>query len=161
MMVDNCIIINLIQLSVIQKMDLKGTRRRAEVFIKFNSHSTTTIGNITLNVRTPRSSLCRHPWLSTTYLPIMRFRVRSVGRVLHHFFTTKILQLSLFTIALQSLSLMEHIEWKIQCHCFHVRSFDKWMMTTIPTWAKWLNFMEDTFGGLVRQSQVEELLTCM
>ncbi|KAB2608850.1 CMP-sialic acid transporter 1-like [Pyrus ussuriensis x Pyrus communis] len=32
MMVDNGVIVNLLQLSVIQKMDLEGTRRRAEVF---------------------------------------------------------------------------------------------------------------------------------
>ncbi|KAM1640047.1 hypothetical protein ACFXTN_009253 [Malus domestica] len=54
MMVDNENAINLLQLSVIQKMGLENTIiRRAEVLTRFNGHTLTAIDNITLNVRIP------------------------------------------------------------------------------------------------------------
>ncbi|XP_070667581.1 uncharacterized protein [Malus domestica] len=54
MMVDNGSAVNLLQLSVIQKMGLESTIiRRAEVLTGFNGHTSTAIGHITLDVKTP------------------------------------------------------------------------------------------------------------
>ncbi|XP_009349911.1 uncharacterized protein LOC103941445 [Pyrus x bretschneideri] len=54
MMVDNGCAVNLLQLSVIQKMGLENTIiHRAEVLTGFNGHTSTAIDNITLDVRTP------------------------------------------------------------------------------------------------------------
>ncbi|XP_070672161.1 uncharacterized protein [Malus domestica] len=54
MMVDNGSVVNLLQLSVIQKMGLESTIiRRAEVLTGFNRHTSTTIGHIALDVKTP------------------------------------------------------------------------------------------------------------
>ena len=53
MMADNGSAVNLLQLSVIQKMGLESTiMRRAEVLTGFNGHTSTTIGQITLDVKT-------------------------------------------------------------------------------------------------------------
>nr|XP_028956427.1 uncharacterized protein LOC114824181 [Malus domestica] len=53
MMVDNGRAINLLQLSVIQKMGLESTIiRRAEVLTGFNGHISTAIGHIILDVKT-------------------------------------------------------------------------------------------------------------
>ena len=52
MMVDNSAI-NLLQFSVIQKMGLESTITwRAEVLTRFNGHTSTAIGQITLDVKT-------------------------------------------------------------------------------------------------------------
>ncbi|KAM1667662.1 hypothetical protein ACFX1Q_046599 [Malus domestica] len=54
MMVDNGSAVNLLQLSVIQKMGLESTIiRRAEVLTGFNGHTSTAIGHIILDVKTP------------------------------------------------------------------------------------------------------------
>ncbi|XP_068331426.1 uncharacterized protein [Pyrus communis] len=54
MMVDNGSVVNLLQLSVIQKKGLENTIIcQAEVFTRFIGHTSTTIGNITLDVRIP------------------------------------------------------------------------------------------------------------
>ncbi|XP_048427686.1 uncharacterized protein LOC125471405 [Pyrus x bretschneideri] len=54
MMVDNGSVVNLLQLSVIQKKVLENIIIcQAEVFTGFIGHTSTTIGNITLDVRTP------------------------------------------------------------------------------------------------------------
>ncbi|XP_070675778.1 uncharacterized protein [Malus domestica] len=54
MMVDNGSAVNLLQLSVIQKMGLESTiMRREKVLTGFNGHTSTTIGHITLDVKTP------------------------------------------------------------------------------------------------------------
>ncbi|XP_070667586.1 uncharacterized protein [Malus domestica] len=53
-MVDNGSVVNLLQLSVIQKMGLESTIiRRAEVLTGFNGHTSTAIDHITLDVKTP------------------------------------------------------------------------------------------------------------
>ncbi|KAM1117509.1 hypothetical protein ACFX19_008000 [Malus domestica] len=53
-MVDNGSAVILLQLSIIQKMGLESTIiRRVEVLIEFNGHTSTTIGHITLDVKTP------------------------------------------------------------------------------------------------------------
>ncbi|KAM1156455.1 hypothetical protein ACFX2B_026959 [Malus domestica] len=53
-MVDNGSAVNLLQLSVIQKMGLESTIiRRAEVLTGFNGHTSTDIDHITLDVKTP------------------------------------------------------------------------------------------------------------
>ncbi|KAM1356765.1 hypothetical protein ACFX2H_030657 [Malus domestica] len=52
-MVDNGNAVNLLQLSVIQKMGLERTIiRQALVLTVFNGHTSTAIGHITLNVKT-------------------------------------------------------------------------------------------------------------
>ncbi|XP_070682369.1 uncharacterized protein [Malus domestica] len=54
MMIDNGSSVNLLQLSVIQNMGLESTIiHRTEVLTRFNGHTSTSIGNITLNVKTP------------------------------------------------------------------------------------------------------------
>ncbi|XP_070677796.1 uncharacterized protein [Malus domestica] len=54
MMVNNGSAVNLLQLSVIQKIGLESTIiRRAEVLTGFNGYTSTAIGHITLNVKTP------------------------------------------------------------------------------------------------------------
>ncbi|XP_009349097.2 uncharacterized protein LOC103940664 [Pyrus x bretschneideri] len=54
MMVDNGSAVNLLQLSVIQKMGLENIIiRRADVLTRFNGHTSTVIGYITLDVKTP------------------------------------------------------------------------------------------------------------
>nr|XP_028952589.1 uncharacterized protein LOC114822423 [Malus domestica] len=54
MMVDNGSAVNLIQLLVIQKMGLESTIiRRAKVLTEFNGYTSTIIGHITLDVKTP------------------------------------------------------------------------------------------------------------
>ncbi|KAM2376507.1 hypothetical protein ACFX1X_043241 [Malus domestica] len=54
MMVDNGSVVNLLQLSVIQKMGLESTIiHRADVLTGFNGHTSTAIGHITLDVKTP------------------------------------------------------------------------------------------------------------
>ncbi|KAM1322153.1 hypothetical protein ACFX2F_015154 [Malus domestica] len=53
MMVNNGSAVNLLQLSVIQKMGLESIIiRRAEVLTGFNRHTSTTIGHITLGMKT-------------------------------------------------------------------------------------------------------------
>ncbi|KAM1000327.1 hypothetical protein ACFX2A_007089 [Malus domestica] len=53
-MVDNGSAVNLLQLSVIQKMGLESTIiRRAEVLTGFNGHTSTAIDHIILDVKTP------------------------------------------------------------------------------------------------------------
>ncbi|XP_028964727.1 uncharacterized protein [Malus domestica] len=55
MMVDNGSAVNLLQLSIIQKMSLENIIiRRAEVLTGFNEHTSTAIGHITLDVKTPQ-----------------------------------------------------------------------------------------------------------
>ncbi|XP_050117669.1 uncharacterized protein LOC126595406 [Malus sylvestris] len=54
MMVDNGSVVNLLQLSVIQKMGLESTIiRRVEVLTRFNGHTSTAIGHIILDRKTP------------------------------------------------------------------------------------------------------------
>ncbi|KAM2791191.1 hypothetical protein PS2_002999 [Malus domestica] len=54
MMVDNGSAVNLLQLSVSHKMGLKSTIiHRAEVLTRFNRHTLTANGHITLDVKTP------------------------------------------------------------------------------------------------------------
>ncbi|KAM1721514.1 hypothetical protein ACFX12_023051 [Malus domestica] len=79
-MVDNGSAVNLLQLSVIQKMGLENTIiRRAEVLTRFNRHTSTAIDHITLDVKTspvvlkqtftivsdpsPYNGILRRPWL--------------------------------------------------------------------------------------------------
>ncbi|KAM1659235.1 hypothetical protein FF1_002360 [Malus domestica] len=53
MMVDNGSVVNLLQLSVIQKMGLENTIiRRVEVLTRFNRHISTVIYHIIFNVKT-------------------------------------------------------------------------------------------------------------
>ncbi|KAM1127562.1 hypothetical protein ACFX2B_037107 [Malus domestica] len=55
MIVDNESGVNLLKLSVIQKLSLDSIIiRRAEVFIGFNGNTSTVIGHITLDVKTPQ-----------------------------------------------------------------------------------------------------------
>ncbi|KAM2824465.1 hypothetical protein COP1_034371 [Malus domestica] len=54
MMVNNGSAVNLLQLSVIQKMGLESTIiHRAKVLTGFNGYTSTAIGHITLDVKTP------------------------------------------------------------------------------------------------------------
>ncbi|KAM2280736.1 hypothetical protein ACFX1S_041429 [Malus domestica] len=54
MMVDKGSVVNRLQLSVIQMIGLENTIiRREEVLIRFNKHTLTSIGHITLDVKTP------------------------------------------------------------------------------------------------------------
>ncbi|KAM1426043.1 hypothetical protein ACFXTO_018789 [Malus domestica] len=53
MMVDNGSTVNLLQLSIIQKIGLESIIiRRVEVLTRFNGHTSTAIGHITLDVKT-------------------------------------------------------------------------------------------------------------
>ncbi|KAM1535884.1 hypothetical protein ACFX1Z_014841 [Malus domestica] len=53
MMVENGSTVNLLQLSIIQKMGLESTIiRKAEVLTEFNGHTLTAIDHITLDVKT-------------------------------------------------------------------------------------------------------------
>ncbi|KAM1903719.1 hypothetical protein ACFX13_041196 [Malus domestica] len=53
-MVDNGSLVNLLQLSLIQKMGLESTiQRKAKILIRFNGHTSTVIGNFTLDVTSP------------------------------------------------------------------------------------------------------------
>ena len=100
MMVDNGSAVNLLQFSVIQKMGLESTiTRRAEVLTGFNGHTSTAIGQITLDVKTspvvskqtftimsdpsPYNGILGRPWLikldAVTSVKYQKIRFRIPG----------------------------------------------------------------------------------
>ena len=100
MMVDNRSAVNLLQFSVIQKMGLESTiTRQAEILTGFNGHTSTVIGQITLDVKTspvvskqtftivsdpsPYNGILGRPWLikldAVTLVKYQKIRFRIPG----------------------------------------------------------------------------------